>query len=347
MFSKNQALNLWIYSIGHALVDLVSVLVIFRILAVLHPELALFSLWIILYDGLAFAFQPFLGYFIDRFNIPKLASQAGLIALMISLLVLTISPWMAVILAGVGNALFHLGGGSISLSLSPGKATAPGIFVAPGAIGLFLGMQLAKFVNFPLWPWLILLISLIVVIYMVKAPFFNFKKSKPKINDFWLILIMILLVIATRSLVGSVLVLPWKSQLILLVIFTLSVSLGKALGGILADRYGFMKVGVSSLLISIPLLFFGASYPVAGILGILFFQMSMPITLTLLANIFYNRPAFAFGLTCLALFIGGAPIFTNMSATFSNIWFIIGLILCSSVALFNGTKLFLDNKIKI
>jgi hypothetical protein len=69
-------------------------------------------------------------------------------------------PFAAVIFAGIGNALFYIGGGTISLSLIPRKATAPGIFVAPGALGVLVGTLLGKSGNFSAWPLLLALIGL-------------------------------------------------------------------------------------------------------------------------------------------------------------------------------------------
>ena len=52
-----------------------------------------------------------------------------------SALLVGFRPAVPVVLAGLGNALFHVGGGVVSLNLTPKRATAPGIFVAPGGLG--------------------------------------------------------------------------------------------------------------------------------------------------------------------------------------------------------------------
>lgn len=44
----------------------------------------------------------------------------------------------------MGNALFHVGGGVDVLDDSEGKASSLGVFVSPGAAGLFLGTMLGK-----------------------------------------------------------------------------------------------------------------------------------------------------------------------------------------------------------
>ena len=56
---------------------------------------------------------------------------------------------------GLGNALFHVGGG-VDVIRDGGKCEKLGIFVAPGALGLYLGGLLAGR-NLPLLPALILM----------------------------------------------------------------------------------------------------------------------------------------------------------------------------------------------
>ncbi|MDR2189967.1 MAG: hypothetical protein LBP53_01965 [Candidatus Peribacteria bacterium] len=76
----------------------------------------------------------------------------GLTFNLLALFMLLFSPLFAVIITGLGNALFHVGGGSIALQLGHKKATLPGIFVSTGAMGIFLGTFLPVNVPFsPLW----------------------------------------------------------------------------------------------------------------------------------------------------------------------------------------------------
>jgi FSR family fosmidomycin resistance protein-like MFS transporter len=95
------------------------------------------------------------------------------------------------------------------------------------------------------------------------------------------------------------------------------VVLGKALGGVLADRHGFAPVAVGALLASLPLLVLAPSSPAAGILGMLVFNMTMPVTLAVMANVLPERPGFAFGLTCTALVAGGLPPLLRLSSPLS------------------------------
>ena len=80
--------------------------------------------------------------------------------------------------------------------------------------------------------------------------------------------------------------------------------LGKALGGIVGDRFGAAETGVISLLVSVPLMCLGAESAVLSLAGILLFNMTMPITLCGLASLMPQNLGFAFGLTTLALLMG-------------------------------------------
>jgi len=122
-------------------------------------------------------------------------------------------------------------------------------------------------------------------------------------------------VIVLRSFIGSALEFPWKSDPALLWALTAAVVTGKAAGGVLADRFGRTFVGVGALIVSIPLLAVGPRWALAGIMGMLLFNMTMPVTLVAMADIMPERPGFAFGLTCLALIFGSLPVLLHLAGS--------------------------------
>jgi len=245
----------------------------------------------------------------------------------------------------LGNSLFHIGGGAISLKISPEKAGPPGIFVAPGAIGLLVGTLFGKSIYFA--PVIIYLFLLLCVLAMlaVRIPvvYSVIETGQKKFNWFWAILVLLLFSIFTRSLIGLAVAFPWKSNLWLLVALTIGVALGKAFGGILSDRFGWVKVTVGGLLISAPLLAFTAIYPYLAILGMMLFQMTMPVTLIAISRSLPKYPAFAFGLACLAIVIGALPIFSPYKSMFANHWVVFSFVIVSAVTLLGGLKLFFKN----
>ena len=328
--------NLFAYSLGHLFVDLACAFLIFSFIKG-DLNLTNLFLFILIYNFLAFGFQVPFGALIDRIRKPKEFSIIGLIFILLAFLLFYFSSLAAIILAGLGNALFHIGGGVISLNLIPKKATIPGIFVAPGALGLTLGIFLAK-LNYSSILFYLFLIGVLLIFgigYLRNPKLILYgDKKKIKISFFEIILLFILFSIVIRSIVGLALVFPWKTNTIFLIIFTLSVVLGKALGGFLADKFGWKAVAVWSLALSAPFLFFGADYVSLGIIGIFLFNITMPITLTMLSNIMPRRPGFAFGLNCLALLIGAIICFTPLKNSLGIPWVVLLTILLSVVLVY-------------
>ena len=340
---KNIVSNLFVYGTMHALVDAICAGVVFSILKNQIVDTQTFFILVILYNVIAFGLQFIFGLISDYFKSPRLVALIGVVLTAVSAFMFMIFPIIAIIFIGIGNALFHVGGGSISLNLTPNKASAPGIYVAPGALGLLVGTLLGKSGQFIAWPFVLGLIILGILMFVIKKPEINYERKinkKNKLNYFELILFLVFLSVTIRSLVGMILVFPWKVDINLLIILTIAVVLGKALGGILADKFGWIKVAVGALILSIPFLIFGANIPVLAIIGMFLFNITMPITLVAISNILPGRPGFAFGLTCLALIIGALPSFFSIKQTLSNDWFIFSVISISAISLYFGLRLY-------
>ena len=345
---KNISANLFVYGTTHAVVDTTCAAVIFSILKNKIVGIQEFFSLVVAYNVLAFGLQAGFGLIVDYFKSPRAAALLGCVFTGISALIFLYFPIIAIIFAGVGNALFHIGGGSISLNLTPKKATAPGIYVAPGALGLLAGTLFGKSGQFMVWPFILLLVLMCFLILTIKKPEMDYEREntiKNKFNYFEAILLLVFLSVAVRSLVGFIVVFPWKSDINLLVALTIAVVLGKGFGGILADKIGWIKVAVGALFLSIPFIAFGSSNPYLAIMGMFLFNMTMPVTLVALSNILPGRPAFAFGLTCLALVLGAFPVFTGLKPIFSNSATIFAVIFISAAALYSGLQLLLNNKV--
>jgi FSR family fosmidomycin resistance protein-like MFS transporter len=124
-------------------------------------------------------------------------------------------PVAAVIFLGLGNAAFHVGGGVISLNLTPQKATAPGIFVAPGALGLLAGTLLGKSGDFSALTALHVMIVLAFLMFVIRKPeIYRLQQPVPKDRSyaFEVVIGLVLFSIAIRSLGGTVLVFPGRRK---------------------------------------------------------------------------------------------------------------------------------------
>jgi FSR family fosmidomycin resistance protein-like MFS transporter len=295
-----------------------------------------YILLVVGYNVLAFAFQPLCGLVSDRIRNHTMTAAFGIVLTGLSLIIAGINPFIAVGLAGLGNAVFHVGGGAVSLLLAPGRASAPGLFVAPGALGIAIGAMIGR--NGPVHPVLFLCLlgaAFTAMIFLKATKIRETVLSQSKPESFkWPVLIgaLLLVSIMIRSLVGFSAGFPWHNDRTVLFLIVCAAFLGKALGGVISDRFGWLATALTVSLVSAPLLAFGFVHPVASIAGMLLFQMTMPVTLTAVHRLLPKRPAFSFGLTCLALIIGAAPVFTSWKHAFAS-WSVILLLSVFSAGL--------------
>jgi FSR family fosmidomycin resistance protein-like MFS transporter len=303
------AAALGVYGGFHAVVDYTSAGIVITAAAHYASSSEHIVLLFILYNVLAFGLQVFIGHASDRFAAPREVALIGGFLVVIAVATLTPLPLAAIILVGCGNAFFHVGGGSIALNVTPKRAAAPGLFVAPGALGLFAGTLAARYGHFTALVPVVLIALLVLAGYAIELPHMDYAKvTAGKQRHAWLILVTLLMAIAIRSLVGMAIVLTWKSHIALAVVLVLSVFAGKAVGGVLADRFGWAKIAVGSLLVSTPLLVLYPNVAALAILGMFLFNFTMPVTLAALSNVLPGRPGLSFGLTCLALLAGALPV---------------------------------------
>jgi FSR family fosmidomycin resistance protein-like MFS transporter len=343
--NKEQKITLFGYSFIHGLIDLCCAMLVLSSLLFNHFTLQDSFICVVIYNVVAFGLQAPLGVLVDKLQAPKKSALMGCFLVLISFFFFN-NPILLVLLSGLGNALFHVGGGSISLNFNPIKATAPGIFVGPGALGLTIGVLIGKSGVLIMWPFVILLILSCIFIYFRNIPEINYKKElvKQKINCFELVLLLILLSVSIRALYGSVAIFAWKADIILLILLTLAVVAGKMLGGFIADNFGWIKTAIFALIISAPLLAFFQDSPFLIIIAIFLFQITMPITVTALSNMLPGRSATAFGLTVFALLLGILPSYLGLDF-FNEQWVYLLIIILSASSLLVSFK-FLYNYFK-
>ena len=277
------------------------------------------ALSILLYDIVAFTLQLPIGIALDQLDKNSYAALlsyalvgAGVI---LSLVPIALLEWPAILLLAIGNALFHSAGGLSVLNISQKHAGPSGIFIATGAIGVFLGTQSAQMgrlqIAFSLLVLLFLCALITLVVQKVNKKYWNVHNVSfdiPRFSSNTLLAIALLsLVVALRSYVGMVMAFPWKSQMLLLVLSILGVFAGKALGGVVADRIGFRTTAIFSLIVAATLFVPSWEIPVMGLLGVFFFNFTMSITLASLANILPNAKGTAFGLASFSLAVGALP----------------------------------------
>ncbi|MCC6521998.1 MAG: hypothetical protein IT373_05005 [Polyangiaceae bacterium] len=315
---------------------------------------------VLAYDLLAFAPQFAIGLVTDRLRAPRPVLQAGLVLIALGAGLLPFGPVLAMVLVGLGNALFHVGASVFALSVAPQRAAPAGVFVAPGALGLGLGMWLGNRGAFEPWPFIAALGVCLGVASVVQSPELPYpaagtgtasrtasdaapaprvRPTEPALGAAWLVVSLLCLSIAVRAFVGmgGSYACP-KGSLVALGL-PLAAFGGKALGGWLADRLGWVETGVGALVVSAPLIAFGGAHTEVVLAGLFFFQMTMPVTLAAAVRVTPARPGFAFGLTCLALVSGSLPSFLDGTRTLYGPPLFLGLVLASAAALYAALRL--------
>ena len=274
----------------------------------------------LIYDALAFVPQSINGYISD--NYPKIKMAIiGTFLLVIAILgyYLNLFPgkYTAIIILCLGNALIHINGAEVTLRSANGKLAPSAIFVAGGSFGVIAGKLLGKTI---ISYWVIALLALTMIPFILlaecyrqdadqraKIPCAQFNYHSLKIRPSLLIILTILIVVV-RGYMGYGIPTTWKKTVFQTIILYVSMGIGKALGGILADNIGFKKTAIYSSLLALPFLLFGNNLMLVSLIGVMLFSMTMAISLGLLVSVLKRTPGLAFGLTTIGLFLGTLPI---------------------------------------
>lgn len=304
--------HLTLHTAAHFVVDFLCFYFLFGWFSPAMADTTETALGFLIYNVLAFGLQAPFGYLADEVRALRPAPLG--LALLLCGLVCKSFPWLGMVLAALGNAFFHVGGGMDTLTRHPGRLGANGVFVSSGALGVTLGTLAGTSGLLP-YPVALLLCAATLAALQLGTG----RLDRPTAKGFaalghprWgagAIILLCLLSVLVRSFVGTAVPITWKSGLFLTLLPALCAFVGKAAGGLLADRLGVRRVGVASLLLSLPLLVFGSESVLLCGIGLLLFNMTMSVTLCVLAGQLPANPGLGFGLTTLALLCGCVPSF--------------------------------------
>lgn len=293
---------LFVNSLAHFLVDGLCLATLFGALSA-DGNIAVA---VLLYNTLAFSTQCLVGLVTDETGRWEWLSCAAMLAVIIGFILP--APWyVKVALIGLGNSLFHVCGGSMTLRDSNGKAAKLGIFVAPGALGVTMGS---------LWPRLGIIFALALLACTVEMGITALHTKHSTKNQSVLTvkgerrplplaaIVLLTLAVAVRAVGGSAVSFPWKSGWLLSMGMTLFVFLGKSAGGFVCDRLGAVKTAYISIPLSALLISFCSAFVLPSFVGQFLLNLSMPVTLFLIYKAMPDSPGFAFGLAASALWPG-------------------------------------------
>ena len=294
------------------------------------------TLGFLVYNVIAFGLQPIIGYLCDTYR--KIPVEIIGFPLMVAGLLFMPAAALSIALIGLGNAFFHIAGGIDSLRNSGGKMARSGVFVSSGALGVVSGSLVGSAGVLPvLIPIGVLLLCLVLMCYIYlerlksedAAVVFSLTKPDLKIG---VIILLAAVSIMIRSYAGSIIPTEWRTSTLLFIFPAIGAFLGKFSGGFIADRVGAKRAAVFSLLAATVLLAFGNANPWIYLIGIILFNMSMAVTLCVIASVLPLNPGLAFGITTLALLCGNVPTFF-IPAVHANLIF-ASLTVISAVCLY-------------
>lgn len=275
-----------------------------------------FQQLLLFYNFCAFALQMPFGLLADRLCRDGLLAAGGCALTALAFLL----PGLAAVLAaGIGNALFHLGGGRYMLNDSQSSAAPLGIFVAPGAIGLFLGIRWgAGAAQIWLAP---AVLACFAAVFLFRFRTIGTGMASPVQLDGRSLsrLLPLFLVVVLRSYMGMNQAFAWKGSGLWWLWLLLALALGKAAGGFLLDFVGQARAAAFSLLPAAAL-YLLCRLPLPGTLAVFLFNMTMPVTLFAAAQLTPGAKGFAFGLLTFGLFLGFLPSYFAWPSLLTQPW---------------------------
>jgi FSR family fosmidomycin resistance protein-like MFS transporter len=282
-------------------------------------------LCILIYNFCAFAMQIPIGVIADKIKKNHIIACIGCLLIICGFGMAAV-PLVAAIIIGIGNGMFHIGGGVSVLNACDVKIGALGIFIAPGAFGIYLGALYGSGDSLAITHILIALFVSIVLLatahvrayppYEKKVtanmPAANFRLP-PITHNLWIGVFSLCAVVCLRSYFGMAANFPWRGADHMGLALVCASASGKAAGGFLADRFGltvtsFLSLGISAILFLFPYA------PAAAVIAIFFFNMTTPVTLWVTVKIFKTANGFSFGLLTFALFLGFLPVYLGAGA---------------------------------
>ncbi len=306
-----------VYSLLHMLVDGICALAMFGNSGIAVEGQFAF----LIYNFCAFALQMPLGVLLDLLNLQYEKKQREFsfwfVALGVGITLL--GTFMHPAVLGIGNALFHVGGGVGTAKEDEEKnrnGKGLGVFVAPGALGLYLGTILAQKGNwrigFGVAAGMVVLLTIIAwclchrvgkeACRHISHSTVHFMRKKGSV----ILVACCFGVVVLRSYIGMEITFPWKQIPIFGLVSVLAVVCGKASGGFVAAKFGYCRTVVITLAVA-AMGYVGLEFVPFGLVALFAFNMTMPVTLHLVMKALPKLSGFAFGMLTFGLFLGFLP----------------------------------------
>lgn len=303
----------------------------------------------IIYNVLAFVPQLLIGAALDLF--PKRHFGAlGSILLMTGFFLYFLTGatgalfWVSLVILCAGNAIIHISGAELTIRSAGSRLSPVAIFVSGGSFGVITGQLMALY-NVPFVIPAILGMLTLPLIIISDRLYRDIPESSSSCTGFDLVsakraiavvIIASFLIVSVRSWLGYGIPTSWNKTTFQTILLFTALGAGKAAGGLLADRIGARKTAFISILGAVPFLIFGDRIMIVSLIGILFFSMTMSVTVGMLVSVMRFAPGAAFGITTTGLFAGtlAAAIIRSDCLLTNCILIVISSALCALLASF-------------
>lgn len=296
---------------------------------------------LIIYNFLAFAFQPIIGIIADIKKLNKPLLYLGLLLSAIAAFI-NMNIYLAAAIFGITNSMVHVGGAGITINNSEDRIAPLGVFVSLGALGIGIGALIPDIGRYIFGSLciVILIISLLILKKADNEKHYEaiIKDSKYMSYDLFIIPVILLFVAVFLRGFSGYLASPQFNKLIFdSILIFMGVGIGKAVGGFIADKIGINKTIIIFFLPSLIIFGFFRDIKALYIIGLLLINITMPLTLYLIIKCVKDFRNFAFGLTAALLMVGT---FTAQLITgYSEIIIIISIIISATFIIIAQNKL--------
>ncbi|MBI5831748.1 MAG: hypothetical protein HZB16_05460 [Armatimonadetes bacterium] len=286
------------------------------------------------YNALAFVTQPLLGGTVDRLRACRGSAVLGCLLAALGAFMLREAPTCAVVVCALGNALFHVGAGAMALHHWPRSATAQGLFVGPGDLGVLVGLLVGRGVWPPCERWFAIA-SLAAIVPLLAMPPVRLtvpSAISPTRWSRWSLALLIAAVMCRPATVGFLAASVRTDGWLLAQLYVVA-AVAKCLGGWLADRWGWRPTMVLAAGLTAALVPLSHAGPAALLLAAALAQVPTGVTLAAIGQRLPAWPAAAFGLTTLFVYIGGPPALRPLSGAHWAVLVQAACAICLALAL--------------
>lgn len=267
----------------------------------------------VVYNVLAFLTQPLTGLLADRMRDRHWMLLAAVVLLLTAVMMVTFglpfAGYLAPVLLGLGNSLFHVWGGKQVVLKAGNDMRALGLFVSTGAFGLAVAMV---FFSLSLLYFFLLALCLLAVAYLKLEQ--NDERVGNAVQDTpwssrvrqsrWLLLLVVVAFVMFRSFMGESFTSAIVKDNMVVLLIGMTAMLGKMAGGWMASRMGILVTLAAVAVVVLGCLLCRSSERYVMLTGLFAVNCTMPVTLYWANGLLKGREGLAFGLLAAALIPG-------------------------------------------